>query len=70
MLDSRTRSDLSGAFKRSRMLADEVDTMVGTRVSHFVNKLTHGKAFTAHAHMPVVEHNRGHNRRVLPAMLA
>ena len=52
MLDARVRSDLSGAFRQSRMLADELDAMIGATVSHLVNSLIRGKALTAQVHTP------------------
>ena len=66
----RARSDLSGAFRWSKMLGNELEAMIGTSesVSHFV--------ISSAKHLPrmrinhVVKHTGRHNRRVLPAMLA
>ena len=65
------RSDFSGGFRRSRMLADELEAMTRARLGHFYLSTASLARHSLHMRMcHVVEHNCGHNRRVLPAMLA
>ena len=53
------------------MLANELEAMTRATLSHFYFSTASLARHSLHMHMcHVVKHNRGHNRRVLPAMLA